>query len=82
MPMYGAKLFDVAPAATSTPKPDQEGGGGETVFEIDFTGEKFTDKDAYEETLKLYNDRVWTDRCTGEWHDARVSGSMHGWRAR
>ena len=62
MPLYGSKLFQ-----TNPPSPVKtENGAENTVYEIDFTGEKFTDQAIYEETLKLYNERVWTDRCTGE----------------
>ena len=59
MPLYGSKLFKTVPPVKAE---NAEG----TVYEIDFTGEKFTDQAVYEETLKLYNERVWTDRCTGE----------------
>ena len=69
MPLYGSKLFQ-----TNPPSPVKtENGAENTVYEIDFTGEKFTDQAIYEETLKLYNERVWTDRCTGE--GSRKSGN-------
>ena len=66
MPLYGAKLFKtISPAAAPIKAPIKAGDGGET-YKIDFSGEKFTNKQLYEDTLKLYNERVWTDRCTGK----------------
>ena len=61
MPLYGSKLFKTVTSAVE----NIEAGEGVESFQIDFTGEKFTDKQLYEDTLKLYNERVWTDRCTG-----------------
>ena len=61
MPLYGAKLFHTLPASASPIKPED----GQTVYQIDYTAEKFSDQNLYEETLKIYDERIWTDRCTG-----------------